>query len=434
MLDVLDRALVRHLERITGTREGIHGLSMGLVTVACIVLMTERAGDTEASEARSLSRSELRQGLSEMGLDDPGRLESALGEMARKGYVELDARDRLFPARPTLSMARLLDHAFPGMPGINLVAYFVQTLDEVETGRKQPKEALLQLDQMLRHHGAVPFGRAKKEPETRTAAPRRPRMQRPARLRAPALRGVTIPPSEKTPDPEPLPCAAPAPEVEETLPEEAHSGGVEAEEETPREPEALETPEEGSTTEPLPDEAEPAPPEPDSGPSSEPNGEAAIEEPVREAAPPDPGEPREPLSPREQEPDPDPEERVEDCVSAFEEELAMQCPVCRQASVEVRETAKGRVYYKCSDDGCMFISWGRPHHIPCPLCGNPFLVELDVDGDPKPLKCPRATCRYREPSRGEASGGGAPEGGEVGAEGGKPRRRVVRRKVRRRRR
>ncbi len=449
MLDVLDRAFVRHLERLTGTGEGIHGLSMGLVTVACIVLMTEHVGDTEASETPPLDLSELREGLSEMGLDDPERLETALGEMARKGYVEIDARDRLLPGKPTLSMARLLDHAFPGMPGINLVAYFVQTLDEVETGRKQPKKALQQLDQMLRHHGAAPFGKAKKEPQDRPAPPRRPRVQRPARLRAPVLRGVTTPP-EKAAGSEPLPCAAPPPEVEETpetpmpsreLPEERPSGGVEVQEEQEQEEArgergAVEPPEDGSTAEPLPDETEPAPPEPDPDPSLEPDGEAAVEEPVPEAAPPDPAEAPELLSPREQEPASDPEERVEDRVSAFEEELAMQCPVCRQASVEVRETGKGRVYYKCSDEGCMFISWGRPHHIPCPLCGNPFLVELDVDGDPKPLKCPRATCRYREPPAGTAPGGRAPERGEVGAGsgGGKPRRRVVRRKVRRRKR
>jgi len=417
MLEVFDRAFVRHLERITGTGEGIHGFSMGLVPAACIVLLTELAGEAEDSaEAGSVSRSELWEGLSEMGLDHPGPIESVIGEMARKGYVELDAQDRLLPRKPIFSMARLLDHAFPGMPGVNLVAYLVQTLDEVETGRKQPKAALLQLDQMLRHHGAAPFGRAKKEPEARPAPPRRPRLRRPDRLRAPTLRGITTPPAEKASDVEPQRIDGSIPEVEER-------------QETPL-PDPVEPPEppsprdHGPDPDPAPD-LDPAPtPDPELDPDPDP-----VPNPAPDPDPdPDPGP--------DPDPDADPEAPVEDRVSAFEEELAMQCPVCRQASLEARQTAKGRLYYNCSDEQCMFISWGRPHHVPCPLCGNPFLVERDVDGDPKPLKCPRATCRYREPSPGEASGGRGLESGEAGAPARdrKPRRRVVRRKVRKRRR
>ncbi|MCF8062422.1 MAG: hypothetical protein K9M82_07890 [Deltaproteobacteria bacterium] len=450
MLDVLDQAFVRHLERITGTREGIHGLSMDLVTVACIVLMAEHAGDANAShEAIALDRADLEGELSEMGLDDPERLEITLEEMVRKGYMELDACERLLPGKPSLSMARLLDHAFPGMPGVNLVAYFVQTLDEVESGRKQAKKALLQLDQMLRHHGAAPFGKSKKERETGPAPSGHPRMQRPTRLKAPTLRPGSIPRQERTAETGPSPNDSPIREsegvreapAEPDRPERESLGVVQAPGETPDDRDDVETPDEEVVAEPPPVSMEPLPREPDSAPASEVSEAALIEEPVREEpaleapAPEQDGEVD--LAPSGgHEVAPDPEERVEGRISAFEEELAMQCPVCRKASVEIQKTAKGRVYYKCADEECMFISWGRPHHIPCPLCGNPFLVEMDSGGDRNPLKCPRATCRYRETSPGEASADKAAEsgGGATAPKGRKPRKRVVRRKVRKRRR
>jgi ssDNA-binding Zn-finger/Zn-ribbon topoisomerase 1 len=331
------------------------------------------------------------------------------------------------------------------MPGINLVAYFVQTLDEVETGRKEARNAVLQLDQMLRRHGAAPFRKSKAERENRAASPERPRLRRPARLKAPsrqeleALRHDPAALGEPAPENTPIPEAEAVPEAQavpeaEALPEppaptgmpegEPAAGFHEGEEGGLDQAAVCGNPEEEeSAAETSPQEAESVLPDPEHSPT------IAPDETVPEAPPwgtvegtvQDPLEEAKPVS--------DPEAQVEDQVSAFEERLAMQCPVCRKASVEVRETAKGRVFYQCADEECMFISWGRPHHIPCPLCGNPFLVERDVAGDPKPLKCPRATCRYRETASGEAQ-----KTGEVGTGEPKPRRRVVRRKVRRRKR
>jgi len=60
----------------------------------------------------------------------------------------------------------------------------------------------------------------------------------------------------------------------------------------------------------------------------------------------------------------------------------------------VENTATGKSYYKCSNIECNFISWGRPHHILCPKCNNPFLIETTNKTGKKILKCPRATCRY----------------------------------------
>ncbi len=447
MLDVLDRTLLSHLERITGTRKGIHGLPMDLVTVACIVLMAERAGDPgdPQGKKRLYRQSEFHEELTEMGFADDQRLQGTLDSMIEQGYVKIDPHGGITPGKPAISMARLLDHAFPGMPGMNLVAYFVQTLDEVESGRKGAKDAIMQLDQMLRRHGAARFSRPSKgtPPDTglpakksETPALKKPsRPKRPARLRIPDE--MAFPASEVPAPPVELP-----PETQ--MPEEAGAG------DTSQIHELSGIHEETGGEGLVPDFVTSAPDIPANEEKTDDNTFTPYgkTEPVDEESP--PGTSLE--QPRDVEPDletpltshdegeatfPGPEDLVDERVAAFEKELAMQCPVCRKSSIEVRETAKGRTYYKCADEQCMFISWGKPHHVPCPLCGNPFLVEASSGEGSIILKCPRATCRYRqEPSVSHAAKDYKESDSKPAtpATEGKPRRRVVRRKVMRRKR
>jgi hypothetical protein len=56
----------------------------------------------------------------------------------------------------------------------------------------------------------------------------------------------------------------------------------------------------------------------------------------------------------------------------------------------------GKSFYKCLTKSCNFISWGKPYHILCPQCNNPFLVETSDRTGKTILKCPRSTCRYRQ--------------------------------------
>ncbi|MFO7784107.1 MAG: hypothetical protein ACQET7_09500 [Thermodesulfobacteriota bacterium] len=434
MLDVLDRTLSNHLERITGTHKGIHGLPMDLITVACIILMAEQAGkpgDPQKKDGR-YRQSELEKELTEMGLADDQRLQRTLDSMVAKGYVEIDPRGGITPEKPAISMARLLEHAFPGMPGMNLVAYFVQTLDEVESGRKGAKYAIMQLDQMLRRHGAARLGRASKgtRPDTPLSAKKSstPTSKTPSRLKRPSR--LTIPAemlfaaSEGTAPPDESLFEPPPPVPEET------------ENEATSETEVFDD-DTGPGMQPF-------------GPSEEPAEDASFDQelsesleetgdvepaPVFETSMPDLDTPLS-GSDRSEAPLPGTEDLVDQRVAAFEEELAMQCPVCRKSSIEARDTAKGRTYYKCTDDQCMFISWGRPHHVACPLCGNSFLVESSSGEGSTTLKCPRATCRYRqgasENEAGMDSTGSEPSRPALGA--GKPRRRVVRRRVLRKKR
>lgn len=135
-------------------------------------------------------------------------------------------------------------------------------------------------------------------------------------------------------------------------------------------------------------------------------------------------------------PDPvDDIENIEKRIAAFENDLAMHCPICGIGKIQAAETKRGKTYYACSDEGCNFISWGKPYHYPCPVCRNPFLIEFSTRRHGKGLKCPRATCNYwqkhlkapslQKPSAHSAAG--------QATNAGSGSRKVVRRKVVRRR-
>jgi len=94
---------------------------------------------------------------------------------------------------------------------------------------------------------------------------------------------------------------------------------------------------------------------------------------------------------------------IERQIAAFEQDLAMVCPVCTTGKVKAEQTAKGKLFYMCSSKNCVFVSWGKPYHNVCPQCRNPFLIESTERDGKTILRCPRATCRHRQKLPGETS-------------------------------
>lgn len=468
MMEVLDRTLSSHLERITGTRQGIQGLPIDIVTVACIVLLAERAQEHGRAQAtdRVYRKWELEQDLAEMGLADQQRLQRTMSAMASTGYMEIDSRGGITPGKAVTSMASLLDHAFPGMPGINLVAYLVQTLEEVETGRKGAKDAVMQLDQMLRRHGAAGLrgasGPSKLERSVssgntlRSGSKIHHQEKRRMRLSIPAE--MVFPAPQETSPPEESLFEGPA---REGWKAEGDSETEISDDHMVQDTEPVYSPEDspdgeftGQDLAEHPERGGPVEQDSDSGASAP---DLPCEEEIQEGRrsaqgatisateassleqTPELDEQDSFQEPKGKQPGveqdfaavPLSEDPIHERVAAFEEELAMQCPLCRKSSVIALETAKGRTYYKCSDEQCIFISWGKPHHVACPLCGNPFLVESSSVEGSAGLRCPRATCRYREGPSDKQEGANAEKIASRRLSSGKatPRRRVVRRRV-----
>jgi len=485
-----DQALIQHVERLVGTGDGIGTLPLNCTTISCLILLTERENEIDnfgLDPSERYSQETFLDELAELCLEPDSDLKKKLREMTQKGYIHVDDDGRFSPEKPTINTAHLLDRIFPGMPGINLVAYLIQTMDEVQSGRKDLEFAISQFDQTLEMKGVS----LKKE----KAGPGPHKALKPPVKRIVPLKKIGSPRishsesnilsssdhsgrkeikevhfgevlSKQDDSPESCPEIREENKVQkpdmkgvekrEAPGEQNEIKGAHAESEissgtlqqTLSEPgsESLDlVSEEASTDITLEDTSsvceEGLKFSEYEGQEEDPLKHSETEfEQIKSVRP------EETLPPLEKEYGTKsiPEEHgpanadniIEKRIAAFEEDLAMQCPICKSGKIQATETAMGKVYYNCSNKNCNFVSWGKPYHLVCPQCNNPFLVEtVDKDGK-KIIKCPRATCRYRQKSpleiadeQREKAGSPSEEPANKTMNLRKPRRKVVRRRV-----
>ena len=476
-----NQILERHMERLIGTKYGIEGLPLNLTTISCLILLAEQAAngmDEISTPTERYTQEMLLKELAEIGLDPNSDLKASIQNLFDKGYISIDATYEISVRKPTLSMAQLLDRLFPKMPGMNLVAYLIQTIDEAESGRKDPEYAINQFDQTLQIQG-VPLKKEKTPPEEKRIS-RSPIKQKNLRKEIAPLQkangsvsskprilsadgrydnvdikemkfGQAFHEQKKIPESsseisennelskssaleEPDKFSETLTEIgtepnfersdssEETIPVESITEDISS---NPEEYISLSTPaaQETGFAEDQEQEKEPAKATRQEEASTlqeiEYSTEKVLEENVRDTT----------------------DVKIEDRIEAFEYDLAMQCPMCKVARVEETVTSKGKVYYRCADRNCNFISWGKPHHLVCPQCNNPFLVETLGRKGETVLKCPRATCRYMQKSSEEImedryrkAALSSQEAYKKKATSKKPRRRVKKRRVVRRKR
>ncbi|MBN2687632.1 MAG: topoisomerase DNA-binding C4 zinc finger domain-containing protein [Deltaproteobacteria bacterium] len=498
---IFDDILSRHMERLVGTRSGVGGLPVSVEALSCIILINDRVGsgvDGSPILLEDYTKDMLFNELEEMGFYSGERLTVTLHDMVDKGYVGFDDTDRILVKKPIVTMAQVLDRIYPTMPGLNFIAYLSQTLAEAQSGRKDQNFAADQLDQVLSMHGVA---LRRKRPSHRRAetacqdAPERSvkHTASPRGIPQKDEGGKVIKASDVRVSPRSLPLQPMAD------PSPAGSGAVPSEEK-PREGEEINN---GNAVSPFlpspPSSAEengPVPfvsgsevvdsdmimPRKDADSIDAPfrgvtdcgderdrhDGEAVLaphnagdtpeEYPSSIVAivPGDTGggesehnvadEERHVISISEEyvsslEKSIDADGNIELQIAAFEDGLVMKCPLCKEGNVQIHETSAGRKYYVCSQKNCEFISWGKPFHRSCPDCGNNFLVEVVSKGGARVLKCPRATCCFRQRYPSESMRDGETYGTERPGETGprlvaaarRQRKKVVRRKVVRKR-
>lgn len=450
-----DETLGQHIERLIGTRCGIGALPLNVATIPCLILAVERETDIESASSSPPERyteETFLNELAEFGLNPDEDLKASLQDLIRKGYIDASPDSSFSATKPAISMVRLVDRIFPKMPGVNLVAYLVQTMDEVLSGRKELKTAISQFDQTLQMQG-VPLSKQKTpaKPEQAPANIFRYRQeQTKSRVdtTSPVLRGQDISrlrvqsfftrkeepaediidqpgdtevqklkESEKTTEPErKRVAAADAPSIDESL--------------VPAQAAPEPSPKHETHEQDLPKKAAPVVDEPDRPAVTEEKKTGTESREMQDVSSVDKTESEtEPVS--EQDEAAVADDIIEKHIAAFSEDLASACPVCRIGKIETKQTAKGNFFYTCSNSDCNLISWGKPHHIVCPQCKNPFLIETADSAGKITLKCPRATCRYRQNLAGETENAVPTwhDAANPSPLSPKPRRKVVRRRV-----
>jgi ssDNA-binding Zn-finger/Zn-ribbon topoisomerase 1 len=519
VLNVFDEILFKHLERLIGSRYGVGELSMNSVTISLIMLLMERENEIESFPSDEIDRYKnetLIFDFEELGFDAAQDMNIVVEEMIRKGYIHIDD-DRFIPQKPTISMTRLIDLVFPQMPGMNLVAYFVQTMDEVKSKRKDLDSATSQFDQVLQMQG-VPLKKGPQQSEpSKVSAQSADKGCNTNRLDNSLQNNQKVSPEKELKSPiifgrkssdnllnhsrgfstEPKVLSSEAykgkieirtvdfgkPGLKEVEPDKKPSDErVYIEDEKPRTQVKLAETQPHDAAESISSDTkiitsfeEPAKTViDDQSPSVD---TAATMEAMLDSASSDEDASHD-LKSTEQDKrifdhnkddlsktapfqdnnknvketdDDDPEthdekedssineDDIEKRIMAFEEDLALECPICKHSKVTIENTATGKLYYKCSNKECNFISWGKPHHIPCPKCNNPFLIEASNKTGKTILKCPRATCRYWKKgliaiadNHQESIESASQKTNKVTSISRKPRRKVVRRRVVRR--
>jgi rubrerythrin len=474
---IFDKTFSSHMERLVGAKHGIEELPFGLVNLSCLIFLLEREGELHGSQDDSIkpyTSKTLSIELMEMGIALNGDLIEIIEDFVQKGYVFINDSGQLSPRKPVASTVKLIERAFPKMPGMTLVGYFLQTIDEVTSKRKNLKEAVSQFDQTLSIHGVslVEQGGAEEkakrggaEEKNRNGAGARdtskkqwagtplegihhrrrrhdiaksgvegvgPKSSEPTILSSnPYHSGVRIQKvqfgqvlvketdSEKDDDDIPLKNKIQDVETpEEYIPEspvrstehESPAGGSEPHPDR-REDLQIETVVEkksiNSETMDIP--ANPAADHhrtdksldlPDSDKQESMTMSAVSQRDERilsdqhDLKNKGNGDESESETAHDQFPNEPTAELVEKRIADFEEDLAKECPMCKKGRISAEETSTGKLYYTCSNRECGFISWGKPYHIVCPKCQNPFLIEVPGREGKNILKCPRATCRH----------------------------------------
>jgi len=431
-----DEILGKNFDRLLGVRHGIEALPLNIFTVSCLILLATRETEIEGFPylpPERYTNLSLLNDMSDMNIEHGGDLDAYISGMDEKGYIKAGNDGRLFPGSPIMKMAVLFDRIFPKMPGLNLVAYLGQMIDEVHSNRKSLETAINQFDQMLHLQGVSLIRDA--EPAQRDVARSFPHLK--ISENAPLIKKRIIHADRKHSDIysklQTKAWTPPQYKAEINIPYfENEKDGTDRE--TPAElmcsPGSLMDAEKENKGHDREDMRMPATQEDAEGQINLSNGQddfkghagniPSIDKSV-------------PVKGYDLDFDSEPEDDdIEKKVAAFVEELSMKCPLCRVSGIVPRTTARGKTYYKCSNEECNFISWGKPFYLSCPRCENPFLIETpDSQGD-MILKCPKTTCLHwqRFPwDEDEEKGIKLPEQ-ETSAVTAKKTRRLVRRRKR----
>ncbi len=428
--EVFDQVLKENILRLTGGSGLPGGLSIHLETILCLILLEQLHQQAQAQPPVSASLSEdlLLKEAVELGIPQDVDLERALVSISEKGYIKFKDQSSFEVLPPFHEACKLLANLFPSMSGLNMLAYIIQTLEEVNSGRKDITQAAIQFGDTLDIHSREPQDKfPETKAEKREAAPRQDLLKK---LKQAAKRG-SAPSSvltqeeevsakgfevfdifggEKEED-EPLTDDDIIEPITETPSKEQGAEEIAVEDEA-----VIENDEPALSTDDPPQghqEEEVAPDTLNQDPS--PHEEATVTDGLGQDVEP-PHDTREleeekSPSPPQREPAPlphaalphssgsEPEsEDLEEKFRRFQEELENLCPLCNKGKLRFHTTPAGKKYYDCSQKSCHFISWGKPLRIPCPRCNNPFLVEMEAASGVKTVKCPRATCGYKTDS------------------------------------
>ena len=436
----LDEILAKEITSFIDVDSNMALMSFNLATISCIVISVDREREIKEypdAPPERFTQKTFTSELVDIGLDQDDYLENAISSVLKSGYLTTLDNGEFKAEMPAFMMVGFLDSMFPGMQGLNLIAFILQMNDEVNSGRKTIELAKQSFETTLKTRGvSVTKDRAEErvtemvkggnksvtvQSKQISARLKREKLNKLSQLmksRKQRTDGYQEKVKiknlfEKEPSPEEI-------EAEKQKARDAEEAALKAQE---REKELAEKEKKLQEAEiaaqelaeklKVIEEKERAAEEAKAKALEAQQKAEAIAAKEQEMAE---KEARllaleEEIKRKEEEAKKEAEAKklaeqkaqeekaqddIESRIAAFEQTLAMPCPICTNGSVEEKATDKGKVFYSCNQEDCRFVSWDKPYHFECPSCKNPYLVEFITPAGTPGLKCPRAACTYSQ--------------------------------------
>lgn len=401
ILEKFDRVLKRHIRRLLDTSEPDINPAYGLKMIACMLLLSEREkeiADFPGAATKRYNRQSFLKDIDEIGFIPDDLLMVDIQDLSQAGYIHIGADEEYRARDPAIKFLSLMDGIFPTLPGLSLIAYTLQAVEEVLSGRKEIMLALRQFDETLLTRG-VSISKQRVELMRRQRAEAARKQDDPSALKQreaylERLRALRARMGAASSDPFIVTTSGYVSNVviRELFPRESDTPEF-SPRDTPQ-AQAPATPDDSPPPAPENASEKEVPPAPvmDAPVVTTPAQPMPVEETWAQASP---EEENEDVSEGEREEELSEEEIIAQKIQAFEELLAMSCPVCKEGKILSSTTEKEKTYYYCSNKSCNLITWGRPYHISCPICQSPFLIEFEQPEGGVGLKCPRATCAFQ---------------------------------------
>jgi hypothetical protein len=171
----VEQVLRKHVRRLSGVTHELSNvfLSLDMLTLTTTVLLVERENEISQSlEDERYNDNSLLKSLSELGLNQDREIKRTLQIMEQKKYFDILEDKTYHPLEVATKLTSHINSIFPQMPGLNLIVYFNQIIDEVLSNRKTVELAVAQIDKTLQTQGASKFkakGKTKHKPKSKGA-------------------------------------------------------------------------------------------------------------------------------------------------------------------------------------------------------------------------------------------------------------------------
>ncbi|MCP4670754.1 MAG: DNA topoisomerase I [Desulfobacula sp.] len=472
--DQLDAILAQEITALLDVGSNAALMSFNLANISCITIIIEREHEIKQfadSPPERYTKDSFIDELMDIGLEKDAMLEKAVDSVLSTGYISMDSNGELQAEMPSFMMVGFLDNMFPGMPGMNLVAFILQMNDEVNSGRKSLELAKTSFKSTLKSRGVsvskdTAQEKAKEMVSGKVFAPpaqsreisqklKKANLNRLSKLVSTKKRtGATSSgkfkikdvfdkgPSKEELEAKKIQIKKAEEEAKKTaelarelaLKDEKILEAKEAAKEAARQLEEIQ--EREKQLEKAQEEAKKAAQK--ASELQEREAQMAQKEAHLKALEEKLKQEEEEKAKREEEArlkliEDEKKEKaakddddIEAQIAALEKDLTMPCPMCKEGEIVSKTTEKGKEFFSCTKSDCRFVSWDKPYHFECPLCKNSFLIEIEVSSGQKGLKCPRASCSYTQNNLFDPKQNMA-----QAAKPKKKKKRVVRRKKRR---